>query len=517
MTTQSGTARPRLALAVLSFVLFVTFLDNTIVSAALADIQTSLGAGVVALQWIVSSYALTFAALMLSFGTLSDRIGRRAVMMAGLSVFTAGSVIAAVATSSGMLIAGRVVMGVGAAASEPGTLSMIRQLYPHEGERAQALGVWAAVSGLALAAGPIIGGTLDGVWTWRAVFVFNVAAGVAGLVGVRSVLPETSDADRRRLDLPGFLLGATTLVAATFATIGGETAGYTSPWVVLLYVGAALAAVAFFVAERRAEQPVLDVRYFRHGAFTGGNLIAFTAYFAIFAVFLFIPLYLQLVGTSSPYDVALDFLPMAALMIAAAILSGRWVAARGPRGPMTVGCALAGVGVVVTDTVISPGAGLLPLGWSLALVGAGLGLAIVPMTSAVLAAVPARRSGMAASAVNTSRELGAVAGVAVLGSIVNAQLTTQLLHRLAAIPGLPAAYRAEVITAVTTGSAGRQASALPATGEIRRIVQEVLAAADSSFAHGLDLVLLVAGALLLASGVIAAALLRPTGGRPTLP
>ena len=200
-----GTTRPRLSLAVLSLVLFVTFLDNTIVATALADIQLGLHAGVTALQWVVSAYALTFAALMLAFGTLSDHLGRRRVMALGLVVFTSGSIIGAVATSSGVLIGARVVMGVGAAASEPGTLSMIRQLYPDRGERAQALGVWAAVSGLALAAGPVIGGALVGVWSWRAVFVFNIAAGAVALAGVMTILPEPGNLDRRKLDLLGFL------------------------------------------------------------------------------------------------------------------------------------------------------------------------------------------------------------------------------------------------------------------------------------------------------------------------
>src|SRR5262249_8268428 len=158
--TAQGTERPRLSLAVLTLVLFVTFLDNTIVAVALSNIQVDLHAGISALQWVVSGYALTFAGLMLAFGTLGDHFGRRLVMIAGLAVFTAGSVLGAVSTSSGMLIGARVIMGIGAAASEPGTLSMIRQLYPDRAERAQALGVWSAVSGLALAAGPVLGGLL---------------------------------------------------------------------------------------------------------------------------------------------------------------------------------------------------------------------------------------------------------------------------------------------------------------------------------------------------------------------
>jgi EmrB/QacA subfamily drug resistance transporter len=503
---EEGTTRPRLSLAVLSLVLFVTFLDNTIVAAALADIQTGLHAGVSALQWIVSAYALTFAALMLSFGTLGDHLGRRAVMMAGLVVFTAGSIVGSVATTSGILIGARVIMGVGAAASEPGTLSMIRQLYPDRGERAQALGVWSAVSGLALAAGPVIGGALVGLWSWRAVFVFNVVLGVIALLGVHLILPEIVNENRRRLDVAGFFLGAAALTAGTFAIIAGETSGYGTWWIALLFLGAVVAAVAFVIVELRAEEPVLDLRFFRKGAFTGGNLVAFTGYFATFAVFFFIPLFVQLIGTASAYDVALDFLPMATVMILASALSGRWIGRAGPGLPMTLGCVGAGVGILLTTAFISGDSGIELFGWSLVIVGAGLGVISVAATTSVLGVVPAERSGMAASAVNTSRELGAVAGVAVLGSIVNGLLVSNLTRELAKIPDLPASLRAEVITAVTTGSANTQASTLPKTGPIAKIVSDVLAAANSSFTDALTVVLILAGVLMLVSAVVAAVL-----------
>ncbi|MGH9114328.1 MAG: MFS transporter, partial [Acidimicrobiales bacterium] len=351
-SAQEGTTRPRLSLAVLTLVLFVTFLDNTIVAAALANIQLQLHAGITALEWVVSSYALTFAALMLSFGTLGDHLGRRKVMVVGLVVFTVGSIISAVATSSGVLIGGRVVMGVGAAASEPGTLSMIRQLYPDRGERAQALGVWSAVSGLALALGPVIGGALVGLWSWRLVFVFNIAVGLLALAGVRAVLPEIVTPTRRRFDVPGFLLGAFAITAATFATIVGETEGYATWWVDLMYAAAAVAVAAFIVFERRAEEPVLDLHFFRERAFTVGNLGALTAFFATFAVFFFIPLYIQLIGNASPFDLTIDFLPMAAAMIAASALAGRWIAWVGPGIPMAVGGVLAGAGILITDALI---------------------------------------------------------------------------------------------------------------------------------------------------------------------
>ena len=502
-----GTTRPRLSLAVLSLVLFVTFLDNTVVASALADIQLGLHAGVSALQWIVSAYALTFAALMLTFGTLGDHLGRRAVMMGGLVVFTLGSILGSVAPTSGVLIGARVIMGIGAAASEPGTLSMIRQLYPDRGERAQALGVWAAVSGLALALGPVIGGALVGLWSWRAVFVFNVAAGLAAIAGVWLILPEHSgEEDRRRLDVSGFILGAVALTSGTFATIAGETAGYATWWIALLFGTAFVAGVAFILVERRAEEPVLDLHFFREPAFTGGNLVAFTGYFATFAVFFFIPLYLQLIGTASPYGVALDFVPMAALMIAASALSGRWVARIGPGVPMAAGCVCAGAGILVTNGLLTAHSGIGLFGWSLALVGAGLGVVMVAVTTSVLGVVPAARSGMAASAVNTSRELGAVAGVAVLGSVVNGLLVTNLVHQLAHIPGLDSALRSQVITDVTTGTVNTQGSTLPKTGPIAQIVQQVLAAANSSFSQALNVVLILAGVMLLASAAVAGGL-----------
>jgi len=199
------------ALATITLVLFLTFLDNTIVSVVLANVQSALHAGVSSLQWVVNGYALTFAAFMLSFGTLGDIFGRKKVMLAGVGIFCAGSVLCALALDVNALIAGRVVMGIGAAASESGTLSMIRHLYAGRTARARALGVWAAVSGLALGLGPVIGGALTGLWSWRAIFWFNLFFGAAALVAAAMVLPENADPQNRRIDLPGAALGAAAL------------------------------------------------------------------------------------------------------------------------------------------------------------------------------------------------------------------------------------------------------------------------------------------------------------------
>ncbi len=503
--------RSRLALVALLLVLFLTFLDNTVVSVVLADVQSALHAGVSALQWVVNGYALAFASLMLTFGTLGDLFGRKKVMLAGVAVFCAGSVVSALATDTAVLIAGRVIMGVGAAASEPGTLSFIRHLYEQRGTRARALGLWVAVSGLALALGPVIGGVLAGIWSWRAIFWFNLVFGIAALVIASVALPENSDPENRKLDLPGAALGAVGLGALAFAVISGETAGYRASWVIALFGVAAVAALSFVVVERHVSNPVLDVRFLRRPAFAGSNFVAFSSYFGVFAVFFFVALYLQVVGSQSSYRTALDFVPMAGAMVVVSALSGRWVARSGPRLPMTAGCVLAGAGLLLTNAFLTPSSGLSTLGWTLPLVGIGFGLALVPVTSAALSSIPPEHSGMAASATNTSRELGAVVGVAALGSVVNAQLTTNLVRRLAAI-GIPPQFRSEVVTAVTTGNvSGPAASAAGKNPAIASIVHKVVQAAYGAFSQGLDISLLAAGALMLVGALVALATMPGAG------
>ena len=498
------------ALATITLVLFLTFLDNTIVSVVLANVQSALHAGVTALQWVVNGYALTFAAFMLSFGTLGDLFGRKKIMLAGVGIFCAGSVLCALAPDVNILIAGRVVMGIGAAASEPGTLSMIRHLYAERTARARALGVWAAVSGLALALGPVIGGALTGLWSWRAIFWFNLFFGAAALVAAAMVLPENADPQNRRIDLPGAALAAAALAALSFAIISGETAGYRAGWIIGLFVLATGALASFFLVERRVSNPVLDVQLLRRPPFVGSNFVAFSSYFGVFAVFFFVALYLQVVGSASPYAMAVDFVPMAAGMVIASALTGGWVARVGPRLPMAVGCVMAGAGLLLTDAFLTPTSGLSTLGWTLGLAGIGFGIAIVPVTSSALSAVPPEHSGMAASATNTSRELGAVVGVAALGSVVNGQLTNDLVRQLAAI-GIPAQYRSEVVTAVTTGNLSGPATAASKNPAVASIVHRVIAAAYGAFSHGMDLSLMAAAALMLLGAVVAAATMPRSG------
>jgi EmrB/QacA subfamily drug resistance transporter len=484
-------------------ILFLTFLDNTVISAVLANVQSELHSGVTQLQWMVGGYALAFASLMLMCGALGDAYGRRRVMVIGVAVFCAGSIICAVAPSSAVLIGGRVVMGAGAAASEPGTLSMIRQIYPDARLRARALGAWAAVSGLALAIGPVLGGILTGIWSWRAIFWFNVVFGGLAFIVARSALPESSNLTRTRPDYLGFALGAFALGAATFATIAGETDGYRSGGILTLYAVSLIAIVTFFLVEWRSSHPMLDIRIFARPAFTGSNFVAMASYFSVLSIFFFVALYLEIVARASAYQLAQDFLPLLGGMVVASLFSGRWVGAVGSRVPMMTGCVVAGVGVVLTNLVVGPHAGLSTVGWTMGIAGIGFGILAVPVTSTALISVPAQNSGMAASMTNTSREFGAVAGVAILGSVVNGQLTVHLTQRLVQL-GVPASYRTLIIKDVTTGSVNASIKALgPTSAAVKKIINEVVNAAYQSFAHGLNLALDIATVLLTLSAIVA--------------
>ena len=504
------------ALAVLCTLLFLTFLDNTIVSVGLGSVQSDLHAGVLALQWIVGAYALTFASAMLAFGMIGDEFGRKKVMLTGAGVFCAGSVLCALAPNSGVLIAGRAVMGLGAAASEPGTLSMLRHLYTDERARNRAIGVWAAVAGLALAAGPVLGGALVGVWNWRGIFWFNLAFGVAALIAAAIVLPENADPEAHRVDIAGALLGAAALAALIFGVMTGESTGFTAPVVLVLFCGSAVAGCAFLWREHRAAHPLLDLRFLRVARFSTANVVAFCSYFATFAIFFFTALYLDEVSGYSGFRIALAFLPMTVLMIASSVLAGILESPTGLRWSISGGCLCFATGLLLTSATLRPQPNFALLAGALALTGVGIGWTVVPITSSVLGAVPLERSGMAASAANTSREIGAVTGVAVLGALVNAQLHSDLVSKLNHL-GIPARFQSIVVNAIETGGVPPSGTTSSAGGSGNAaVVQQVINAAYQAFGAGLHAALYLAAGLVIGAGILAAVTLRPSarpGGR----
>jgi EmrB/QacA subfamily drug resistance transporter len=498
------------ALAALCTLLFLTFIDNTIVSVGLGSLQSDLKASVAELQWIVGGYALTFASVMLACGMIGDELGRKAVMLTGAGVFCAGAVLCALSPNPETLIAGRAVMGLGAAASEPGTLSILRHLYTDDRARARAVGIWSGVAGLALALGPVIGGALIGAWNWRGIFWFNVAFGLAALIVAAVTVPESSDPAAGRVDALGTLLGAGTLATLTFAVIDAETAGFGAPEVVALLCASVVLAAGFVLQERRAARPLLDLRLLRQARFTVPNAVAFCTYLATFAIFFFTALYLVEVVAASGYQIALVFAPMTVLMIAASVLAGYWAGRTGPRWPVTAGCAAFAAGLLIASPLISPHPDYPALSAALALAGIGIGITVVPVTNAVLNAVPPERSGMAASAVNTSREIGAVAGVSVLGALVFSQLNASLSSHLANLD-VPAGQRAAImafkpliIQFIETG----QANISGGYTQYGPIVGQVITAAYAAFGDGLHAAFYLSAALVILAGLLAATLLR---------
>jgi EmrB/QacA subfamily drug resistance transporter len=502
--TNRRAARPA-ALATVLAVLFLTFLDTTIVSVTLGDVQADLGAGVISLQWVINGYALVFASLMLTAGSLGDRFGRKWVMVGGVVIFCAGSLVCALAGGVGVLIAGRAVMGVGAAASEPGTLSVIRQLYPDSALRSRALGAWSAVSGLALALGPVIGGLLVGAWGWRSVFWFNLALSLVLLVAVVAVVPNSRDPQPGRLDLAGFVLGAAVLGCAVFGVISGEDNGYGTWWVLALFGISALALAVFVPVEQRVRSPMLRLAYVRQPIVAAALFVAFAVYFGVFAIFFFTALYLDAVVGYSGWRLAGVFSPMAAGIVIGAIGAGRWIASIGTRIPMITGCLLGALGMVLSRAQLDAHPGFWPQALAMGVAGLGFGVAVVPLTSAVLGNVPAAHSGMAASATNTARQLGAVVGVAALGALVNAHLTGDLVHRLSRL-GYGKDLQSVVIGAIEGGggsSGGLNLQNPPA------VLRPIVSAAVDAFLSGLRASLLVSAIVVVVAAVIVALVSEP--------
>jgi EmrB/QacA subfamily drug resistance transporter len=495
------------ALAALCLLLFLTFLDNTVVSVGLGSLQTDLQASIAQLQWVIGAYALTFAAAMLACGMIGDEFGRKKVMLSGAGVFCAGSVLCALAPNAETLIAGRAIMGLGAAASEPGTLSVIRHIYTDSRERAWSIGIWAAVSGLALALGPVIGGALVGAWSWRGIFWFNLAFGLAALIAAWVTVPESSDPTASRVDTPGAVFGAGALACLMFAIIDSETAGFGATEVIILFCAAVVFAVMFVAWERRATHPLLDLRFFRLPRFSVPIVVAFCTYLATFAIFFFTALYLVEVPSDSGYQVALVFAPMTVLMIIGSLVAGYWTGRVGPRWPITTGCAAFAAGLLIASPFITQHPGYAGLSLGLALAGIGIGITVVPVTTAVLDAVPPERSGMAASAANTSREIGAVAGASILGALVFSRLNSTLDSHINALPVSAAdksaimGFKPLIIKVLETGQIDKYLSQYSSQGGL---ITQVEGAAYAAFGDGLHAAFYLSASLVIVAGLLAA-------------
>jgi EmrB/QacA subfamily drug resistance transporter len=441
-------------------------LDNTIVNVALPTMQRDLHAGLSGLQWVVDGYTLVFAALLLTGGTLGDLFGRKRFFLAGLATFTLGSLVCGLSGSLGMLVAGRAVQGLGAAVLMPATLALITRAFADPRERAQALGLWAGVSGIALALGPILGGVLVEWVGWHSIFFVNLPIGVLAFYVAVRLVPESSDPRGHGIDLPGQVLAIAGLGTLTYALIEANTYGWGSPLIVGLFVTAAVAIAAFVAVELRVATPMLDLAFFRNGTFAGANMVGLLVSFGFFGSLVFTTLFFQNVLGYSPIQAGLAGMPCTIAVAVSALFSGRIAGRIGSRLPMAVGMVLMGVGLLLWTQTTSASS-YWQIIWALPILGIGNGLVMAPMTAAVMSTVPGERAGMASATTNTMREIGGVFGVALLGALVTRTAT----H------------------AATTGA--------------------VHSAADA-FVTGMHVALWVAGLALIAGAGVAALLIRRT-------
>jgi EmrB/QacA subfamily drug resistance transporter len=412
-------------LGAVTFGLFMIMLDNTIVNVALPTIQRSLHIKHLSeLEWVVTGYALTFAVLMLTGGKLADRYGRRLVFILGLAVFAGSSLACGLATSAGFLIGARIVQGVGSAMMNPATLSIISATFPPR-QRGMAIGIWAGVSAMALAIGPLVGGLITEHVSWNWIFFINVPVGVVGILVARVVIRESKDTSHeQRLDLPGLAVSAIALFALTYALIEANNKGWTSPEILSLFGVAVVGLVAFVLLEQRQRLPMLDLSLFRSGTFSGANAVMLLVALAMFGVFFFVSIYMQNVLGYSAVKAGSTFLPMTVLIVLVAPVAGRITDRVGSRWLVGAGMSLVGVSLVLFSRL-----GLHSDFWNilpgLLVGGVGMAMSMSPTTATAMASVPVDKAGVGSAVLNSMRQVGGTLGIAVLGAIMSSYVTVK--------------------------------------------------------------------------------------------
>ena len=404
-------------LGALCFALFMIMLDNTVVNVALPAIKADLRISTAELEWTVTAYALTFATLLLTGGKLGDLVGRRLIFTIGLVVFTLSSLFCGLSGSASELIAARAVQGVGAAMMMPSTLSIISATFDVR-ERGTAIGIWAGVSAMALAIGPLLGGIITEHISWNWIFYVNVPIGAAGILAAIFVVPESKDTSReQRLDLPGLLTSGIGLFALVYALIEANQYGWTSGRILGLFVVAAVALAAFVFLEMHQRLPMLDLSLFRSGTFAGANLVAILVTLAMFGIFVFFPIYMQTFRGWSPIQAGAALLPWTLMVVIFAPIAGKLSDRVGSRWLMAAGMTIVSVCclLLATITLHSTFWHLLP---AFILGGLGMSFVMTPMSAAAMGAAPVAKAGVASGVLNTFRQVGVALGIAITGAIV---------------------------------------------------------------------------------------------------
>ena len=488
-----GHPRRRQILLVLCLSLLVVVIDNTILNTALPTLARVLHAGTSSLQWITDAYTLCFAALLIPAGALGDRYGRRLSLLGGLTVFALGSTAAAFATGTGMLIAARVVMGLGAAFVMPATLSILNAVFPPK-ERPQAIAAWSAVAGVGIVIGPTLGGFLLTHFWWGSVFLINVPLVALAIAGVLLTVPETAEPDGHRLDIAGTVLVAGALFAIVDAIIEAPDRGWTSA-ATLAETAAGIAALGIFAWwELRTEHPLIDLRIFASRAFSTAAASVTVIFFALFGSLFVLTQYLQLVHGYSPLSAGVRALPFAFAMAAMSPLSPVLAKRLGTRVVIPAGMALMGGGLLDLS-MAGVHAAYPPIALAVAVMGAGMGLVMAPASTTIMTTVPAHQAGAGSAINDTIREVGGALGVAIVGSLSAAVYRSRLGGVLATAhaPG-HLVHIATSSVAAADIAGGRLGGA---TGS------ELVAAAHSAFVHAMAMGMRVAACVAIASALAA--------------
>jgi EmrB/QacA subfamily drug resistance transporter len=450
MQSDHSQAHPRWTFAIVSIALFMVVLDNLVVTTALPSIQADLGATIESLQWTVNAYTLSYAVLLLTGAALGDRFGRRRVFVLGLGLFTVASAAAALAPTTGALIAARAVQGVGAAVVTPLTLTLLADAFP-VGRRGLAIGAWSGISGLAVALGPLIGGAVvDGI-SWQWIFWINVPIGIALLPFALRRLAE-SHGPARSLDLRGVSLASAGLLGLVYGIVRGSELGWTSTTVLGSMIAGAVLLVAFIAWELRTPEPMLPMGFFRSRAFTAVNLVSLAMYFGVFGSIFLLAQFFQVTQGYSPLEAGLRTLPWTGMPMIVAPIAGLLSDRIGSRPLMATGLALQAVAIGWLASISTPttpyGEFVIPF----VLAGIGMALVFAPAANAVLAAVRPEEAGQASGATNAIREVGGVLGIAVLATVFASNGSYES----------PQAYTDGMTSAVWVGAAVLAAGALAA-------------------------------------------------------
>ncbi len=402
----------------LSLGYFMVLLDMTVVSVALPAIRADFGGGIAGLQWVVNAYTIVFAGLLLSMGAIADKLGAKRVYIGGLALFLAASAISAVVPSLGALISLRAILGVGGAALLPASLTLFAHTFPEPAQRARALGIWAAVTGIAMAAGPVIGGLLVDSLGWRSIFLLNVPLAVISLILTSQFVNETNRNPQQSFDLAGQVSAIAAIVVLSFALMEGESYGWNSAIILGAFSLALLCAIVFLMVEAKGKTPLLPLQLFRNSTVSVGMITGMAINIGMSGILFILPLFFQQLRGLSAHMAGLALLPMMIPMAFNPIFTGRIVGRIGARIPMTIGFSLGALGTLLQIWVdVNTSYALTLIG--LLLIGFGVSFTIPSLMTAVISSVPKEQTGAASGALNSSRQLGATLGVAILGSILS--------------------------------------------------------------------------------------------------